>query len=487
VLPARNVFLRFFGWCLTLLMAGPCFIDDARAQLCTGSLGDPAVNITFGPGGSNTNNTAPGGYIFTSSSCPDDGYYTVTRSTSGCFGNSWHTVPGDHTGGGNFLLVNASFSPGDFFLTSVTDLCPNTTYEFAAWIMNVLNRDGIKPNITFRIETPTGTVLQEFQTGDINTTGIPSWVQYGFYFTTPATNAVIVLRMTNNAPGGLGNDLALDDITFRPCGPLINASIAGNTSDTVDICEGNGNVYTFDANIGSGFASPVYRWQSSVDEGNTWIDIPGATSSSYTRQPSGPGKYLYRLSVVESGAAGISACRIASNEVIINVHPKPIVDAGSDKIVLTGNTAVLDGKAEGENINYSWSPNNFITDITLLNPVVSPVADMNYTLTATSVYGCSSADDVLVKVVTGIYVPNAFTPNGDGMNDEWRIPFLDPAFGAAVSVFNRYGQLVYHCESQVVAWDGKLNGKKQSAGVYVYLVTFKGSKLQLKGHLTLLR
>src|SRR5690349_15379724 len=90
LLHVLKVTLLFFGWRPVLFLAALVFCINAGAQLCTGSLGDPAVNITFGPGGSNTNNTAPSGYVFTSSSCPDDGYYTVTGSTSGCFGNSWH-------------------------------------------------------------------------------------------------------------------------------------------------------------------------------------------------------------------------------------------------------------------------------------------------------------------------------------------------------------------------------------------------------------
>src|SRR6185295_485688 len=113
--------------------------------------------------------------------------------------------------------------------------------------------------------------------------------------------------------------------------------------------------------------------------------------------------------------------------------------------------------------------------------------DINYTLSARSAYGCSKEDNVLVKVVTGIYVPTAFTPNGDGKNDTWTIPFLDPAFDATVSVFNRYGQLVYHTVGQIVSWDGKINGMPQATGAYVYLVTFKASKLKLKGTLTLIR
>jgi len=94
---------------------------------------------------------------------------------------------------------------------------------------------------------------------------------------------------------------------------------------------------------------------------------------------------------------------------------------------------------------------------------------------------------VLVKVVTGIYIPNAFTPNGDGRNDTWMIPFLDPAFDATVNVFNRYGQLVYQAVSEIVSWDGKLSGVVQASGVYIYLVTFKGSEMKLKGTLMLIR
>src|SRR5690242_951934 len=101
------------------------------------------------------------------------------------------------------MLVNASYTPGDFFVTTVDNLCPNTTYEFASWIMNVLRNPGIRPNITFKIETASGVVLQQYSTGDILETPSPIWTQYGFYFTTPANNTGIVLRMTNNAPGGI--------------------------------------------------------------------------------------------------------------------------------------------------------------------------------------------------------------------------------------------------------------------------------------------
>ena len=167
----RSLMIIFISW----------FSFPANAQLCTGSLGDPVVNITFGSGGANSGYTATNAYTYTSSFCPNDGYYTITNSTSNCFGNSWYTINSDHTGNGAFMLVNASYTPGDFFVTTVDNLCPNTTYEFASWIMNVITRfNVIRPNITFKIETPAGVVLNQFSTGDIGDIG--QWKQYGFFF-----------------------------------------------------------------------------------------------------------------------------------------------------------------------------------------------------------------------------------------------------------------------------------------------------------------
>src|SRR5262249_39174337 len=143
----------------------------------------------------------------------------------------------------------------------------------------------ILPNITFHIEKPDGTVLANFESGDIPMTTSPQWKPYGFLFTTPTDNAEIVLRLTNNAPGGIGNDLALDDITFRPCGAKVSAEIEGAGTDTVNICEGNLTAYTFLGTASALYQSPVYNWQVSTDSGATWNNIPGATDLTYLRSP----------------------------------------------------------------------------------------------------------------------------------------------------------------------------------------------------------
>jgi gliding motility-associated-like protein len=330
--------------------------------------------------------------------------------------------------------------------------------------------------------------LQQFITGDIPETPFHVWKQYGFFFTTPVNNPVIVLRMRNNAPGGIGNDLALDDITFRPCGTVtVTSSIQGNSSDTVNICEDNTSSYSLNATISTGYTSPVYFWQVSMDSGNSWKDIAGANTLNYLRLPTKAGAYWYRLTVTEKTSAASPACRITSNYVVINVHGQPFVTAGGNRIMLAGTSIMLNGAVTGENPSYFWDPPDGLSDIKITTPFANPVTDKRYTLYAQSAFGCSNNDTAHIKVVAGIFVPTAFTPNKDGKNDSWHIPFLDPTLDAEVNVYNRFGQLVYHAKGIVVDWDGNFKGMPQAAGTYVYSIVFTNGYPVMKGSLLLIR
>jgi gliding motility-associated-like protein len=613
------------------------------AQLCQGSLGDPVVNITFGSGsnpGPSLGNTTD--YTYIASDCPNDGYYSVANSTSNCFGSTWHSVPQDHTPGdinGYMMVVNASYNPGDFFVKTVDGLCPNTTYEFAAWIYNLLlpsacGGNGIRPNITFNIETTSGTVLQSYKTGDIPMT--PNWTQYGFYFSTTAGISSVVLRMTNNAPGGCGNDLLLDDITFRACGPLVSANLVG-AADSANVCTGDTSVFTLAANVSSGYTYPLYQWQLSSDSGATWANIPGANNTTYVRPAViAPGIYLYRLAVSEQANSNISSCSIFSNLITINVNKypvpvasnrgncagdtlfltatdgvvfswsgplgfssnnqfpfianatpansgtylvqvtsekgctsndsiivqindKPVVNAGndagicagtiaqlkatgtnitsyvwspaaslsnpfisdpvarpvlttmyrvtvannycqvsdsvlitvnqnpyanagSDKVIISGQSVVLNGFAGGTDVSFLWMPDEYITSENTLNPVVNPPANQNYILLVTSNVGCGMASDsAKVKVFEKLFIPNAFTPNGDGINDTWYIETLQAFPTAEVKVFNRFGEGVFDNHGLNIAWDGKYKGKLVSTGAYVYTIDLKNNTEIIKG------
>ena len=404
---------------LTLLL---CFLgSSAYAQLCSGSLGDPVVNITFGSG-SNPGaplSSATTNYTYVANDCPNDGMYTIRNQTLNCFSNTWHTVMQDHTGdpNGYFMLVNASYQPSDFYLQTVDGLCGNTTYEFAAWVLNMcLTEDRIKPNLTFRIEKTDGTLLQSFDTGDIPITQGVEWKQFGFYFKTPVNTSAVVIRIKNNAPGGIGNDLALDDITFRPCGAKISASINGG-SNTADYCEGVSASVPLTASISTGYNNPVFQWQSSSDNGITWKDIRGANQLNYTFNALGTGINLYRLTVAESGNIGISGCRVASNIIKVTIHPNPVIQLSIDPVYCEGTTATL--KADITlNAGLPWDTvwtyadanQNFISNSTQWDSsgsvkvtssktfTVSLNSQGQYSLQLTNKYGCKAFASSMVQV-----------------------------------------------------------------------------------------
>jgi gliding motility-associated-like protein len=624
----------------------------AIAQLCAGSLGDPLVNITFGAG-SNPGQAlaaAATNYQFSNADCPDDGSYTVRNNTVNCFSSSWHTLNTDHTGNnsGYFMLVNASFNPGAFYVDTVRGLCGNTTFEFAAWIVNVLkpsscNSNGIQPNLTFTIERTDGTILQTYNTNAIASQASPQWTQYGFFFNTPLGVSDVVLRIVNNSQGGCGNDLALDDITFRPCGPQLAVAIDGQNTSNITACEGVARSFTFRTAVSPGFNSPVFQWQQSTD-GTNWADISGANALLFTANfpaNTAPGKYLYRMSAAEQGNLGSAKCRVASAPLSVEVQPlpvttvnittpacegesitltatgggsyqwagngiastvnpltigniqlgnagkilvevtnngcskkdsailtvfpkpvatvsiadtgicsgntiqlsaggggsyswqpalglsaddianpvaspaatttynvivanndgcsdtttvtvtlveKPLADAGPDKTILAGSSVVLSASVSGQDVSFAWSPAGQLNDATALQPLASPTADIDYVLTATSNAGCGiDRDTVHVFVFKDIYVPTAFSPDGNNINDTWNIPALNAFPSFELSLYNRHGQLVYQNRNSFRPWDGTYKGEPQPAAVYVYVINLGRGLPVKKGSVLLIR
>lgn len=210
-------------------------VFQAKAQLATWTFKEPVITIHFGAGNVRDVNTVmPHHYGRVGSSCPTDGHYTYTSYTSDCFGGDWFTLTEDHTPGdadGNIMLVNSSYDRGDFFRTGLNGLKGGTTYEFSVWMMNVCIISDkcpypLLPDITMRLQTLSGKSIAQFSTGEVARRHAPKWTQYRALFTTPSTETSLNLVMSNNAPGGCGNDFALDDITIRECIIPIRASSA---------------------------------------------------------------------------------------------------------------------------------------------------------------------------------------------------------------------------------------------------------------------
>lgn len=397
-----------------------CCSTTVSAQLCTGSLGDPVVNITFGRG------TNPGpplastltNYNFQRTECPDDGNYTITNRTTDCFGASWHTLASDHTGDpqGYFMLVNASFQPSDFYVETVNGLCSNTTFEFSAWLMNILkNPQGIRPDITFRIEKLDGELLSSFNTGEILVSSSPTWKKYGFFFTTPPGVSSVVIRMRNNAPGGNGNDICLDDIQFRPCGAKLEATIGNTDEINMSLCEGTRTNLTLSSAVSLGYIFPAFQWQLNLNN-EGWKDIAGANSASLNVSLIDKGRYEYRVMVAEEGNMSVLNCRVASNLVTLEVKDRPTINISDVADVCEGSQLLIDA-----DINFkapsNWAANwkrpstspsmhhleNDAATNTAVSTLVLERAQLidsgYYYLTATNANGCSITDSVNVHLL----------------------------------------------------------------------------------------
>jgi gliding motility-associated-like protein len=325
----------FFSFCMILGSV------NMFAQVCDGNLGENIFEEgDFGEGAANVLQTDPNvapGYTYTVNPPPFDGLYTLTNNTGAWVGNfdTWLGIPDNSPDPqGYMMVVNASFEPGLFYEQEVEGLCENTLYEFSADVINLIRTgvDGhIAPNVSFLID---GVV--NYTTGDIPQSEM--WNTYGFTFVTDPGQTTVILSLQNNAPGGIGNDLAIDNITFRPCGPL--AQIL--PEEVESICE-DGQPSILTATVtGSQYDTPAFQWQESFDGGVTWSDISGANQSTFTHTDLTSGFYYYRYLLANgSGNLANSKCRVVSNVKIVEVVPKfwSIVDTLCDGLIYySGNS-----------------------------------------------------------------------------------------------------------------------------------------------------
>jgi gliding motility-associated-like protein len=171
----------------------------------------------------------------------------------------------------------------------------------------------------------------------------------------------------------------------------------------------------------------------------------------------------------------------------IMVYPTPIVDAGPDRVVLEGGYITLLPKVKGNNLSYLWTPSIGLDNATSSTPKVSPPDDQEYLLNVTSDKGCSASDRVIVKLLKQIKVPNAFSPNNDGINDKWQILYLESYPGCEVEVFNRYGQPVFRSVGYSSPWDGTYKGTPLPVGTYYWVINPKNGRQAVTGSVTIIR
>lgn len=180
--------------------------------------------------------------------------------------------------------------------------------------------------------------------------------------------------------------------------------------------------------------------------------------------------------------ATLGTCTL-QRTVNMTVFPGVTVNAGPDGIVIAGDTYQMQGS--GSAGTYLWTPSSGLSATNILNPVATPANTTTYTLRITTAQGCTGTDDVLLTVIPYCVKPmEAFSPNGDGINDLWLITNGNCLTKAKAQVFNRYGSKVFESEDYKNNWNGTYKGKPLPDGTYYYIVSFQllnGRVVLLKG------
>ena len=214
-----------------------------------------------------------------------------------------------------------------------------------------------------------------------------------------------------------------------------------------------------------------YAWSPA-----TFLDDPTADAPICT--PSGPIDYT----VTVTDDLGCTATTTLS----LATYPLPHVHAGEDLLIEWGHAAQLHGEGDGE---LDWSPIELVDDPLASDPWTKPEESTLYTLRVTDMNGCEATDEVWIIVNGSLFVPNTFTPNGDGVNDGFG------AWGKDISrfkmqIFNRWGEKIYETPDLAGRWDGTYSGKESPIDTYVWRIDMEersGKRHTLYGHVNLVR
>ena len=228
----------------------------------------------------------------------------------------------------------------------------------------------------------------------------------------------------------------------------------------------------------------VYNWSPPTGLSNPNIANPVASPTVSTR-----------YTVTGTDRLG---CFTTQDIVDITVFPIPVANAGRDTVLFAGFSTRLGATYSSDVNRYVWTPTTGLSCYDCPNPVASPKMTTNYTVRAFNSGGCTSSDAVTVFVVCkdgNLYMPNTFSPNGDGMNDVYYPRGRGIQLVRSLRIFNRWGEQVYrrdnfNANEPSTGWDGRHRGLELAPDVFVWIIDVvcdNNTIITLKGDVALVR
>jgi len=275
---------------------------------------------------------------------------------------------------------------------------------------------------------------------------------------TLSSSDVVSCTMTSGAtcvinPVAVSNDLSVVVTAV----PVTGVSI---TSSALSICRDSVVVFTATASNGGG--DPSYQW--TVNGQATGPDAPVFADSLLNNGDA--------INCTMTGSLLCSSPVTSPQPVMMTVYPVPAILLPADTVIAGGQSVQLDPVITGTISSYQWSPAMGLDNPAVADPVATPEGTTTYSLAVVSSDGCKASAGEIVGVFYSLLMPNAFTPNGDGHNDVFRVPPLVPVTIRQLAVYNRQGAMVFSTSNVSIGWDGTFNGHPQPAGVYIWELVY---------------
>ena len=393
--------------------------------------------------------------------------FSDSSSTTNGFINNYFWDFGDGTTSNAMNPTHLFANPGVYLVMLIANSsvgCADTAYK----TINILQGNNITlTNNLFLCEGQGKTVSINSNSNSINwypSTGL-SCSNCSAPFVNPFTSTNYTI-IASNSNGCI--DTAYLVVSVQPRLP---SSIDSNKiiclSDSTQLNANGGTSYTW---------NPI-TYLSNPQISNPWA-FPPSTTTYYV--------------AIHQGT-----CTFDTLQLTVTVNPKPILIAGTSQTLTAGSSVQL--SASGTNIDfYSWTPTASLSCNTCAMPTASPTENTVYYITVSNVFGCKANDSVSIKIRcenNQVFLPNTFTPNGDGVNDVFAVRGVGISNILSFRIYNKWGTLVFErtnfsANDYSNGWDGTFNSTPLGNDIYIYTVDatcITGDLIQVKGDIALIK
>jgi large repetitive protein len=400
----------------------------------------------------------------------------------------WYTTPTGGTSSANAPTPSTSVIGTTTYYVSQqnsTTLCESARTPIIVSINSI-------PSIAVTATLPSTCSSSD---GTITLSGLNSNTSYTVQYTNNGTNITGSLTsnsngniVLNNLPAGTYSNITatLLGCTSNSAGPFTLVNPSGPSTPTVGsnspLCPGR----TLNLTANSSTTGVSY----------SWIGPNGFTSS--LQNPS-----ILNISNSASGRYYVfvskNNCVSSKDSVDVVISPNPIVDLGPDLTLAPATQHLMTSTIQNGPISqYVWSPSTYLSCTNCPTPVATIQSNISYTLRVTNVNGCVDIDTVNIIVTcdkSQVYIPNGFSPDGDGVNDLFVIRSAGIVTVKYFRIFNKWGELVFEQNNFSTndfskAWNGKIRGVLSPPDVFVYtaeIMCENGTSFPFKGNITLIR